>query len=369
MIVGNKGKNLQILSTLGFNVPEFLVLSNQDLDGLDLVKLQEILRLKFSGNEISIRSSPKFSMPGIMDTILNVDSNDTQLVWKYINSVKESFNSKNCKLYRRVKGIPNDYPDVILQKMVYGNKNRQSGSGVWFSRDNFGNSSGMYEFKFEHQGDLIVSNQIDIHDFDILSENHRLQLIDIGKILESYFKYPVDIEFTIEDDVLYLLQVRELKIPDILTYIQILNEFIQFGLITYDHAVTLLTNHSEFNSELLILNDISTEPILIGTPINSGIYVGRIGDDILWFDTLSNDILKEITNCRALLTRQGSMTSHISLLCRNLNIPYICGIDSVSVLLNKTIAIDGSSGSIYLDTVGLTSKIGKDNLIKKLCVV
>ena len=132
--LGGKGESLILLQTLGYNVPEFLIISGKYLDEI-LSDHKEYLNVLqwLTDNEIdlfSVRSSPEISMPGLMETKLNQTIVTLQ---QSLLEVYHSYSSDLCKLYRKINNIPDIAPAVIIQKMVDG-RGKNSGSGVAYAR-------------------------------------------------------------------------------------------------------------------------------------------------------------------------------------------------------------------------------------------
>jgi phosphohistidine swiveling domain-containing protein len=206
---------------------------------------------------LSVRSGAEHSMPGMMDTILNLGLNDeivesmkeemdesfVQDCWHRfsvalrsaadidsvprdpreqlkvaINAVINSWNSERAIAYRKANGIPEYLGTAVnVQAMVFGNRSEEnSGTGVVFSRDPNTGLPGLYgEFLPGAQGEDVVSGVKTPMPISLMAKwNERVydQLVRYVSILEAHFDAIVDVEFTVEEGVLWLLQCRPAKL-------------------------------------------------------------------------------------------------------------------------------------------------------------
>ena len=147
-ILGNKGANLITMTKLGLPVPLGFIISidafraYQETGHLPEEEIEQAVATlerqtgqRLGKNlKVSVRSSTPVSMPGMMDTLLNIgDMNQIKIT---VEQVFGSWNSPRAVEYRRVSGIPFDLgTSAIVQAMVFGNKNANSGTGVVFTRN------------------------------------------------------------------------------------------------------------------------------------------------------------------------------------------------------------------------------------------
>ena len=135
-----------------------------------------------------------------------------------ITAVFDSWTGERAVAYRRINRIPDDWGTAVnVQQMVFGNKGDTSGSGVAFSRDEVtGAPEPSGDFLVNAQGEDVVSgvrNTQDIAELrEVMPEAHA-QLMDILRTLEAHYKDMQDVEFTIEEGRLYMLQTRNAKRP------------------------------------------------------------------------------------------------------------------------------------------------------------
>ncbi len=135
-----------------------------------------------------------------------------------ITAVFDSWDGQRAVAYRRINGIPDDWGTAVnVQQMVFGNRGERSGSGVAFSRDErTGEPTPSGDFLPNAQGEDVVAGTRDPEDLaalaDHLPEAHAQLLDDLSR-LESHYKDMQDVEFTIEEGRLFLLQTRAAKRP------------------------------------------------------------------------------------------------------------------------------------------------------------
>jgi len=232
---GAKGANLIIMTRLGLPVPEGFILPV----GAEIEEKAVINRFRKLKTAVSVRSSGAISMPGMMDTFLDVKDEKTLL--ESIFLVRRSWYSERAMEYRSTKGIPHDPPlvAVIIQKMVYGDKDNRSGTGVLFTRHPVTGKKEMFgDFVQQAKGDDVVLGRVIPKPLDFLKtlmpEVYR-QLEHYGQFLESYFKDAQDIEFTIESGRLWLLQTRSIA-GDLKSSIEIIRNLHKNGIIDWSEA-------------------------------------------------------------------------------------------------------------------------------------
>jgi pyruvate,orthophosphate dikinase len=135
-----------------------------------------------------------------------------------VAAVFGSWNGARAIEYRRLNGIPDDWGTAVnVQRMVFGNRGERSGSGVAFSRDELsGAPEPSGDFLLNAQGEDVVSGARNTADLDemarLLPEAHA-RLIDIVRTLERHFGDMQDVEYTVEEGTLYMLQTRDAKRP------------------------------------------------------------------------------------------------------------------------------------------------------------
>lgn len=348
----------------------------------------------------------------------------TQL-WNSIMAVFESWHTPRAVYYREIHQIPNDWGTAVnIQAMVFGNMGNSSGSGVAFTRDA---ATGFKEFNGEYlinaQGEDVVagirtplqitkSSSINWAKLAMISEDERnknypsleeampkvfAELNEIQQKLEYHFKDMQDIEFTIQEGKLWLLQTRNGKRTGA-AMIKIGMDMLEEGLI--DEDTCLLRMNPLKLDELLhpIFNPKSIKKataITRGLPASPGAATGQITffpdkaeqyfDEnkpaILVRTETSADDLKGMHKSVGILTARGGMTSHAAVVARGMGKCCISGAGALNIDYHKNtmsingktykegdwISLDGSTGIVYkgkLDTINPTVSGSFDKLMQ-----
>jgi pyruvate,orthophosphate dikinase len=216
-VVGGKAHGLVLLHRLGLPVPAGVVVTAEACraflrDGRLPDGLREELTSAVAGmSAVSVRSGAAVSMPGMMDTILNVRPTPEALEHA-LKSVFASWNTPRARTYRTLHDIPHGLGTaVVVQQMVFGDRDDRSGTGVAFSRDpTTGEKVPFGEVLFGQQGDAVVSGRsltLPLRDLEREPEVwHGLR--DALSRIERHYRDACYVEFTFESGVLWLLQVR-----------------------------------------------------------------------------------------------------------------------------------------------------------------
>ena len=390
--LGNKGANLVIMTQLGLPVPPGFVVSIEayrqwlktgnipESDILDaMASLEQKMGRKLGqGLEVSVRSSAPVSMPGMMDTILNIG--DIEKVKSAVKTIFESWNTPRAVEYRRLNNIsPTLGTSAIVQAMVYGNKDDRSCTGVVFSRNPSTGQKGLYgEYLMQAQGEVIVSGVRTPEPISALKKAMPAAYEELSSIavrLENHFCDMQDMEFTIESGKLYMLQTRSGKRTGTAA-VKIAVEMVNEGLITREEAIMRITVHDL--TQLLhkqIKNAAGYKPIARGLAAAPGAASGKAIFDteeaaaeakagvpvILVRAETSPDDIHGIAVSKGVLTQKGGLTSHAAVVTRGMGIPCICGAEGINIEAEARrftagsrvikegdyITIDGTSGNIY----------------------
>ncbi len=499
-LLGGKGANLAEMSKLGINVPpgftittevcNYYIENNSMPENFDkelkacISNLEKYSGKVFGSSEnpllLSVRSGGKISMPGMMDSILNIGLNDTnvqhlgrvfdderfaldsyrrliqmygnvvlgidhnrfeaviknkkridnvasdtdfnpdQLQWiidaykntverfskspfpqdaeeQLIGSVQAVFNSwlnKRAITYRKINNIPNKWgTGATVQTMVFGNLNEKSGTGVAFTRFPSTGKDDLYgEYLMNAQGEDVVAGlrtpfPISKHEKNtgpsLEEENPKLhkEIYEIAKKLEKHYKDVQDIEFTIEEGTLYMLQTRKAK-RTAQAAVKIAVDMHKEKIVTKKEAIQMvdadsITNilHPQFVE--------SQEKNLFEKGLNAspGAAFGEIVFDadkaeeeankgrnvILVRDETSPEDIHGMFSSVGILTTKGGMTSHAAVVARGMGKPCIVGAESLVIDYGEKtissgeitleegdlISIDGSAGEIYIGELEL----------------
>ena len=488
-LLGGKGANLAEMTKLGLPVPQGFTVTTEACtqyyeDGKqinadiqkeifeNIAKLEEIAGKKFGDKEnpllVSVRSGARASMPGMMDTILNLGLNEEvvealakksgnarwawdcyrrfiqmysdvvmevgkkyfeQLIDKMkeekgvekdvdltaedlkelanqfkaeykekigvdfptdpkeqlmgaIKAVFRSWDNPRANVYRRDNDIPYSWGTAVnVQMMAFGNMGETSGTGVAFTRDPAtGEKKLMGEFLMNAQGEDVVAGVRTPQHIDQLKEvmpEVYDQFIEICHILENHYRDMQDMEFTIEDKKLYMLQTRNGK-RTAAAAIKIACDLVDEGMISEKEAVLMIDPrnldallHPTFDAKALK----AANPIGKALPASPGAACGKIvftaedakawaakGEKVVLvrLETSPEDI-EGMKAAQGILTVRGGMTSHAAVVARGMGTCCVSGCSEIAMdeenkqftLAGKTyhegdcISLDGSTGKIY----------------------
>ena len=506
-ILGGKGANLAEMTKLGLNIPQgFTITTEACLDYFKnpveimqkikpkvlekLKSLEEITGKKFGDEKnpllVSVRSGAPMSMPGMMDTVLNLGLNDKSVVGiatqtnnprfsydsyrrfiqmfgdvvmgigdenferiivKYkrmigrnaqdtdlqvadlqkiiaeykalyekeigepfpqdpfkqlflaIEAVFKSWNNKRAITYRKINNIPNFGTAVNIQTMVFGNKGDKSATGVAFSRDpSTGEKKRFGEYLTNAQGEDVVAGirtPKKIKDMRKEFPDIYEELMTTMEKLENHYRDMQDIEFTIENGKLYILQTRDGKRTPSAS-VKIAVEMYKEGLISKEEAI--MRNDPKKISKLMFksINENAIVRVLAkGINASPGAVSGIAIFDADTAEELANEGQKEIILVRpqtkpddihglyaasGVLTQFGGKTSHAAVVARGMGKPAVVGaqdleIDEENRKLNVAdtvikegdyITIDGSTGRVIEGKVPLVEPEIKGEFLELL---
>ena len=394
--LGNKGANLVAMTRLGLPVPSGFVVSIEaynmwrDKGLLDDKVIRDALQnlegetgCKLgNGLTVSVRSSAPASMPGMMDTILNIEDGDQVLA--AIKHIFESWDNMRAVEYRRLNNIsPTLGTAAIVQAMVYGNLDDKSGTGVVFSRNPSTGETGLFgEYLISAQGEDLVSGVRTPKPVATLESEMPEAYKELDKIvqkLEEHFRDMQDIEFTVESGRLYILQTRSGKRSGHAA-VKIAVDMVHEGLITHEEAVNRVAV-SDIRGVLhkQLKTPVQQKPLIKGLNAAPGAATGKVVFDvseaqaqsmkgvpvILVRPETSPDDIQGVAASVGVLTQKGGLTSHAAIVTRGMGKPCICGSEGISIDTEKKqfsakgvvvregddITIDGTSGAAYLGTL------------------
>ena len=488
-LLGGKGANLAEMTALGLPVPQGFTITteactqyyedgekiNDEIMGQimeNITKMEEITGKKFGDKEnpllVSVRSGARASMPGMMDTILNLGLNEEVVEviaaksgnprWAYdcyrrfiqmfsdvvmevgkkyfevlIDEMKEkkgvtqdvdltaedlkelanqfkaeykskigsdfpsdpkeqlmaavkavfrSWDNPRANVYRRDNDIPYSWGTAVnVQMMAFGNMGDTSGTGVAFTRDPAtGEKKLMGEFLMNAQGEDVVAGVRTPQHIDQLKEvmpDVYNEFVEICHKLEDHYRDMQDMEFTIEDRKLYMLQTRNGK-RTAFAALKIACDLVDEGMIDEAKAVSMIEPR---NLDTLLHPTFDTEAVKKATPIGKGLAAspgaasGQIvftADDaktwaeagkkvvLVRLETSPEDI-EGMKAAQGILTVRGGMTSHAAVVARGMGTCCVSGLSEIIMdeenkkfeLGGKTfhegdvISFDGTTGNVY----------------------
>ncbi|MEA2011490.1 MAG: pyruvate, phosphate dikinase [Verrucomicrobiota bacterium] len=490
-LLGGKGANLAEMTSIGLPVPPGFTVSTETCayfsennrkypDTLkeqvaeNLKKLEDVMGAKLGDPEnpllVSVRSGAAQSMPGMMDTVLNLGmspaavegitkkTGNARFAWdsyrrfmqmfgdvvmgvphhdfeEALQSVKDQKKVENDtdldaddlklvvdkynEVYRNATG--EDFPDdpeeqlfksmaavfgswdndraikyrqmndirgllgtaVNIQAMVYGNMGETSGTGVAFTRDPSTGENKFYgEYLMNAQGEDVVAGIRTPKPIDALkNDNEKVynELVEIRHILEEHYKDMQDLEFTIQEGTLYMLQTRTGK-RTVFSWLKSQVDMVNEGLITKEEAVSRVPagEFGKLFAPILDADDIAAQnlsPIATGLNASPGGASGKAvftaneaeemaakGEKIILvrIETSPEDI-GGMGVAEGILTARGGMTSHAAVVARGMGCPCVSGAGDIKIdYANKsmsvgdtvikqgdTISIDGFLGNVY----------------------
>ena len=488
-LLGGKGAGLAEMTSIGLPVPQGITITTEactkyyesgakipeemQTEIFDYLKKLEVkMNKKFNGEDnpllVSVRSGAKISMPGMMDTILNLGLNDITvealaektgntrfaydsyrrfimmfsdvalgiekklfeneldkvkeeknykidtelttddlklLVKKYkeifkekkgyefpndpneqlmiaVDAIFKSWNNPRAITYRRLNGIPHDMGTAVnIQSMVYGNMGNTSGTGVAFTRNPATGEKAVYgEYLINAQGEDVVAGIRTPEPIDRLQKDMPdiyNEFIKSAAILESHYKDMQDIEFTIEEGKLYLLQTRTGK-RTAHAALKVAVDLVEENLIDKETALMRIDPISlnqllypTFDEKILD----TMEPLATGLPASPGAAYGKIyfnaedavkhtkdGEDVILVrkETSPEDI-EGMHMAKGILTARGGMTSHAAVVARGMGKCCIAGCEAIKVNENEKyfdingkrfnegdkLSLNGSTGKVY----------------------
>ena len=318
-----------------------------------------------------------------------------------ITAVFRSWNNKRAQVYRQMNNIPDNLGTAVnVQEMVYGNLSETSLTGVAFSRNPANGEDKLYgEYLVKAQGEDIVAGVRTPLSIDRLEkENGKIykELKDYSKLLEKHYKDMQDMEFTVENGKLYMLQTRNGKRTSMAS-LNIAIDMAKEGLITEKEALMRLEPndisgmlHKSFDMKVLA----KLKPITKGLPASPGAVSGQIcfnTDEvkekynkkihtILVREETSPEDIEAMKYADGILTVRGGMTSHAAVVARGIGKCCISGCENAIVDEKKRVMIiggrqftgddylslDGTTGSVYEGVLEVTDSNLSDNFLTML---
>ena len=489
-LLGGKGANLAEMTGLGMPVPQGFTITteactqyyrdgekiNEEISAqiMEYIgKLEKITGKKFGDTEnpllVSVRSGARASMPGMMDTILNLGMNDEvaervaektgnrrfaydsyrrfiqmysdvvmevgkkyfetlidemkerkgvkldtelsaddlkelaeqfkaeykekigsdfpadpkQQLMGAIKAVFRSWDNPRAVYYRRMNDIPGDWGTAVnVQMMVFGNMGNTSGTGVAFSRNPSTGEKGLYgEYLMNAQGEDVVAGVRTPQPIDMLKKDNPAayaQFKDIVERLEKHYRDMQDMEFTIEEGKLYMLQTRNGK-RTAEAAVRVACDLVDEKMRTEEEAVLMIDAkqldsllHPQFDAAALK----KAKPLATALPASPGAACGKVVFTAEEATRRARDLKEKVVLVRletspediegmhyaqGILTVRGGMTSHAAVVARGMGTCCVSGCGDIKIdeenkvftLAGHTfkegdyISLDGSTGNVY----------------------
>ncbi|GLY95313.1 PEP/pyruvate-binding domain-containing protein [Actinoplanes sp. NBRC 103695] len=358
-VIGGKAHGLVRLLRLGLPVPPGIVVGAADCreylaagtlpDGLD----EAVAAL---GGRVSVRSGAAVSMPGMMDTLLDV----TPPVATAVAAVFESWNTPRAVTYRRLHGIADDLGTaVVVQTMVYGDRDGRSGSGVAFSRDpNTGDPGPYGEVLFGRRGDAVVAGAertLPISALRAREPGVWDSLCAALRTVERHYRDVCQVEFTVESGRLWLLQVRPGGLAG-RAAMRVAVDLAREGLITRAEAVARADPDRLPRTPLLaagiavLSRGLGASPGVatgrVATTAGAAVRMAAAGPVILVRPTTSPLDLHGLAAAAGVVTARGGPASHAAVVARSMGKPAVVGAPIGELAEGRLVTVDGSAGVV-----------------------
>ena len=314
----------------------------------------------------------------------NFPQDVNEQLWRAISAIFLSWNSKRAKTYRKINYIPNHWGTAVnVQAMVFGNMDQDCATGVAFTRNpSTGKKELFGEYLINAQGEDVVAGTRTPQ--DLLTMNNSMpkifqQLKKIFKQLENKYKDMQDIEFTVENNKLWILQTRSGK-RTARAAIKIAVDMVREKLISNKEAVLRVDPNTLDTLLHPTLNEKAEKKVIaLGLPASPGAASGKVtfsadeaerlkeqmhGTILVRIETSPEDI-NGMHAAKGILTARGGMTSHAAVIARGMGKPCVSGSSEIEIdYENKlfkagnfkikegdVITIDGGSGKVMLGEV------------------
>jgi pyruvate,orthophosphate dikinase len=309
-------------------------------------------------------------------------------------AVFDSWNAPRAQVYRRTYDIPDDLGTAVnVVQMVFGNRGESSGTGVCFTRDPATGERRLYgEFLPNAQGEDVVAGIRTPEPIERMRDRMPEpfdELVDTLDRLEAHYRDLQDIEFTVEEGRLYLLQTRTGK-RTAAAALRVAADMVDEGLISREEAVTRIDPaqldqllHPRIDPDAKI--EVAARGLNASPGAASGAIVldadtaeerGQAGEDVILvrWETTPDDI-HGLIQARGVLTAHGGMTSHAAVVARGMGKPCVAGCEALSIdhgagtvklgehelREGDVITIDGGTGNVIIGVVPLVAPAIDEN--------
>jgi pyruvate,orthophosphate dikinase len=295
-----------------------------------------------------------------------------------IRAVFQSWTGDRAVQYRRINRIPDEWGTAVnVQQMVFGNKGETSATGVAFSRDEVtGAPQPSGDFLVNAQGEDVVAGvrtPLDISELDVAMPDAYAELMEILRTLEGHYKDMQDVEFTIEEGHLYMLQTRNAKRPA-QAAVRFAVDAVKEGLLTREAALQAIDADSldallhptfdrEEGYEILAQGVAASPGAATGAVVFSAqqaVAAAADGRDVILVRPFTQaDDVAGFHAAKGILTSEGGKASHAALVARGMGVPAVTGaqvaidgeaeeltIDGRVFRLGDEIGIDGTDGTV-----------------------
>lgn len=316
-----------------------------------------------------------------------------------IEAVFKSWNNTRAQIYRKMNRIPDDQGTAVnVQSMVFGNMGSNCGTGVVFTRNpSTGENTFFGEYLINAQGEDVVAGIRTPLEIAALQEEMPAiyeQLLAASKQLEEHYRDMQDIEFTVENNKLYLLQTRSGK-RNAQAALKIAVDLVHEGVLTKQDAVSRI---EVLHLDQLLhrgMDEAAIRDVLaLGLPASPGAAVGQLVFDadtaeewvragkavILARTETTPEDIHGVIAAEGILTSRGGMTSHAAVVARGMGKPCVCGCDEIRIVPEEKrlfvqnrlleegewISLDGATGRVIAGAMPLHEAGMTDELLTML---
>lgn len=301
-----------------------------------------------------------------------------------VRAVYASWNNPRAVTYRKLYRIAMEHGvSITVQAMVYGNLNENSATGLMNTRDPTTGEKNLYgEFIPQAQGEDVLSGRLaplSLKEMAGAMPEVFEQLKDAGRLLEQHYRDMQEMEFTVQDGALYLLQTRRSP-RTARAAIKIAVDMAREQLISREQALMMI--NTETLNQILHRNidsSVAVKSVARGVPASPGAACGPVvfdsesaeraaemkQDVILVLPETTTEDVRGLAAAAGMLTRRGGRTSHAAVVARGMGKPCVTGCDAIEVNADAReftvgevvvregdiITIDGSSGRVFLGNV------------------
>ncbi|OCT15391.1 pyruvate, phosphate dikinase [Paenibacillus pectinilyticus] len=279
-----------------------------------------------------------------------------------VEAVFKSWHNTRAQIYRKLNRIPDEQGTAVnVQSMVFGNMGDNCGTGVVFTRNpSTGEDTFFGEYLINAQGEDVVAGirtPLAIAALEKDRPDIYRQLFEASKQLEKHYKDMQDIEFTVENNKLYLLQTRNGK-RNAQAALKIAVDLVYEGVLTKEEAINRMeVSHLDQLLHRGIDEGAITDVIATGLPASPGAAIGQLVFDadtaaewsragkkvILARTETTPDDIHGVIASEGVLTSRGGMTSHAAVVARGMGKPCVCGCEEVRIVLDEKRMIIGST--------------------------
>lgn len=307
-------------------------------------------------------------------------------LYRAVNAVFRSWDNPRAEVYRRANGISRDLGTAVnIMQMVFGNRGETSATGVCFTRNPSTGETGLYgEFLTNAQGEDVVAGirtPRPLAEMEAVLPDAYRELLDTMAKMEAHYKDMQDMEFTIENGKLYMLQTRNGK-RTAAAALKIASDLVNEGVIDKHEALRRI-EPSQLDQLLHPAIDPknTVKPITKGLPASPGAAVGEVVFDadtaaargekgeavvLVRYETTPDDI-HGVLVAQGVLTAHGGMTSHAAVVARGFGKPCVAGATSIKLDIpgkkltvgdqvfteGDVITLNGSTGEVFGEALEL----------------